>query len=113
MSNTATAAQVHLLNDERGPVIETLIARTQRQVTASAIVLIWGACWHDCSPRACFFNCPKAAVLRALQVHAGPACMYKLLPIWRLSLASDIQYKHVSVGVLLTRKSDSATSAPC
>ena len=25
--------QVHLLNDERGPVIETLIARTQRQVT--------------------------------------------------------------------------------
>ena len=27
--------QVHLLNDERGPVIETLIARTQRQVTAS------------------------------------------------------------------------------
>ena len=25
--------QVHLLNDERGPVIETLVARTQRQVT--------------------------------------------------------------------------------
>ena len=24
--------EVHLLNDERGPVIETLIARTQRQV---------------------------------------------------------------------------------
>ncbi|KAL0039926.1 hypothetical protein WJX77_011783 [Trebouxia sp. C0004] len=27
--------EVHLLNDERGPVIETLIARTQRQVEAS------------------------------------------------------------------------------
>ena len=27
--------EVHLLNDERGPVIETLIARTQRQVPAS------------------------------------------------------------------------------
>ncbi len=26
--------EVHLLNDERGPVIETLIARTQRQVPA-------------------------------------------------------------------------------
>lgn len=26
--------EVHLLNDERGPVIETLIARTQRQVGA-------------------------------------------------------------------------------
>ena len=25
--------EVHLLNDERGPVIETLIARTQRQVS--------------------------------------------------------------------------------
>jgi hypothetical protein len=25
-------AQVHLLNDERGPVIETLVARTLRQV---------------------------------------------------------------------------------
>jgi len=24
--------EVHLLNDERGPVIETLVARTQRQV---------------------------------------------------------------------------------
>ena len=24
--------EVHLLNDDRGPVIETLIARTQRQV---------------------------------------------------------------------------------
>ena len=27
--------EVHLLNDERGPVIETLIARTQRQVAPS------------------------------------------------------------------------------
>lgn len=27
--------EVHLLNDERGPVIETIIARTQRQVLAS------------------------------------------------------------------------------
>lgn len=27
--------EVHLLNDERGPVIETLIARTQRQVESS------------------------------------------------------------------------------
>lgn len=27
--------EVHLLNDERGPVIETLVARTQRQVEAS------------------------------------------------------------------------------
>ena len=25
--------EVHLLNDERGPVIETIIARTQRQVS--------------------------------------------------------------------------------
>ena len=24
--------EVHLLNDDRGPVIETLVARTQRQV---------------------------------------------------------------------------------
>lgn len=29
---TGDDMQVHLLNDERGPVIETLIARTQRQV---------------------------------------------------------------------------------
>ena len=27
--------EVHLLNDERGPVIETIIARTQRQVCFS------------------------------------------------------------------------------
>lgn len=27
--------EVHLLNDERGPVIETLVARTQRQVESS------------------------------------------------------------------------------
>ena len=27
--------EVHLLNDERGPVIETIIARTQRQVCLS------------------------------------------------------------------------------
>ena len=30
--------EVHLLNDERGPVIETLIARTQRQVGPSALI---------------------------------------------------------------------------
>jgi len=28
--------EVHLLNDERGPVIETLVARTQRQVRLQA-----------------------------------------------------------------------------
>ena len=28
--------EVHLLNDDRGPVIETLIARTHRQVSAAA-----------------------------------------------------------------------------
>ncbi len=28
--------EVHLLNDERGPVIETIIARTQRQVLVPA-----------------------------------------------------------------------------
>ena len=28
--------EVHLLNDERGPVIETLVARTQRQVRLHA-----------------------------------------------------------------------------
>lgn len=31
--------EVHLLNDERGPVIETLVARTQRQVRSSK-------CWR-------------------------------------------------------------------
>ena len=31
--------EVHLLNDERGPVIETLIARTQRQVRGFWAVL--------------------------------------------------------------------------
>ena len=34
--------QVHLLNDERGPVIETLIARTQRQVTYGSYLLCYG-----------------------------------------------------------------------
>ena len=29
--------EVHLLNDERGPVIETLIARTQRQVRVARL----------------------------------------------------------------------------
>ncbi len=39
--------EVHLLNDERGPVIETLIARTQRQVlgmTSPRAALIWSDC---------------------------------------------------------------------
>ena len=31
--------EVHLLNDERGPVIETIIARTQRQVNPKP--LLW------------------------------------------------------------------------
>ena len=37
--------EVHLLNDERGPVIETLIARTQRQVKKD---------WPDLSFQDCF-----------------------------------------------------------
>ena len=40
--------EVHLLNDERGPVIETLIARTQRQVPPSChgrnALRFWRAC---------------------------------------------------------------------
>ena len=35
--------EVHLLNDERGPVIETLIARTQRQVSGPCLPS-WLAC---------------------------------------------------------------------
>ena len=31
--------QVHLLNDERGPVIETLVARTQRQVRRALLAV--------------------------------------------------------------------------
>lgn len=31
--------EVHLLNDDRGPVIETLIARTQRQVLNSPMLI--------------------------------------------------------------------------
>lgn len=34
--------EVHLLNDERGPVIETIIARTQRQVCIRCCLL--GTC---------------------------------------------------------------------
>ena len=32
--------EVHLLNDERGPVIETLVARTQRQVLAALLLTL-------------------------------------------------------------------------
>ncbi len=38
------ALQVHLLNDERGPVIETLIARTQRQVIFRSCLLCEDLC---------------------------------------------------------------------
>ena len=37
--------EVHLLNDDRGPVIETLVARTLRQVGGvggGACVCVWG-----------------------------------------------------------------------
>jgi hypothetical protein len=35
--------EVHLLNDERGPVIETLVARTLRQVRGRWVcVCVWG-----------------------------------------------------------------------
>ena len=39
--------EVHLLNDERGPVIETLIARTQRQVRPPPALSISFACMRD------------------------------------------------------------------
>ncbi len=32
--------EVHLLNDERGAVIETIVARTQRQVSDSTIAVV-------------------------------------------------------------------------
>ena len=38
--------EVHLLNDERGAVIETLVARTQRQVSLSHS-------WHTVCRTAC------------------------------------------------------------
>ncbi len=39
--------EVHLLNDERGPVIETLIARTQRQARPPPALSISFACIRD------------------------------------------------------------------
>ena len=36
--------EVHLLNDDRGPVIETLIARTQRQVRRRQVMTSKRAC---------------------------------------------------------------------
>ena len=38
--------EVHLLNDERGPVIETLIARTLRQVQPGTVVLFCAWPWR-------------------------------------------------------------------
>ena len=43
--------EVHLLNDERGPVIETLIARTQRQVRPPAAPSISFPCMVSESSR--------------------------------------------------------------
>lgn len=36
--------EVHLLNDDRGPVIETLISRTLRQVRAGLVLAL--PCWE-------------------------------------------------------------------
>ncbi len=41
--------EVHLLNDERGPVIETLVARTTRQVDGDLPAPCTCCCCHVCT----------------------------------------------------------------
>ena len=68
--------QVHLLNDERGPVIETLIARTQRQVIASAIVL-------ECM--SCMTALPLPASPTAPNLQCSEFCIFMLvMPVCKL-----------------------------
>lgn len=63
--------QVHLLNDERGPVIETLIARTQRQVNFGSCLFCEKLCmssWQQHTPEIWTFGhcqCTSASLKAA------------------------------------------------
>ena len=63
-------AEVHLLNDERGPVIETLVARTTRQVGAAASSWHGLACVCEFS-WACQFGSVNGCWARWLAMRAG------------------------------------------